>query len=225
MYIKHNCLKGWRTRQQNVVMGYIWLPLYSKHLAFKVRKTHLRHVYFYSFPFEQVMVSKLEARMNESLHFLGVLIIWCVFFGYLAACLPLSLDLLLFGFAAGKLVFVVFFLPLHASVLKPDLHLSLGEGQSMRHFDAPLSGQVGIEQELLLQLQGLIATVGLSAPSPTGSCGEKIKIFSAWILQTPMFFVQTKKSFITPCEWSNPDFLKGCNSPVINRCHKAFNWG
>ncbi len=45
----------------------------------------------------------------------------------------------------------------------------------MRHFEAPLAGQVRIEQELLLQLQRLVAAVGLPAPSPTGSCwGESV---------------------------------------------------
>lgn len=113
-----------------------------------------------------------RVRMTERLNFFRVLI-WCVFFGCLAARLPLTLYLLLFRFAAGKLVFVVFFFPLHAPVLKPDLHLSLGEGESVRHFDAPLAGQVGIKQELLLQLERLIAAVGLPAPSPTGSCWGK----------------------------------------------------
>lgn len=106
---------------------------------------------------------------------LRVLFSWCVFFWYLA---PLFLlNLLLFSFAAGKLVFVVFFFPLHAPVLKPDLHLPLSEGQRVRHFDAPLAGQVRIEQELLLQLQRLVAAVGLPAPSPAGSCGGKKALF------------------------------------------------
>lgn len=115
---------------------------------------------------------------------LRVIFSWCVFFWYLAPLLPLSLNFLLLRFAAGKLVFVVFFFPLHAPVLKPDLDLPLGEGQCVRHFDAPLAGQVRVEQELFLQFQRLIAAVGLPAPSPAGSyLGGKKRYFrlnSVW---------------------------------------------
>lgn len=47
----------------------------------------------------------------------------------------------------------------------------------MRYFDAPLAGQVRIEQELFLQFQSLIAAVGLPAPSPAGSCVGKDTLF------------------------------------------------
>ena len=39
----------------------------------------------------------------------------------------------------------------------------------MRHLDAAFPGQVGVEQELLLQLQRLVAAVGLPAPPPARS--------------------------------------------------------
>lgn len=158
-----------------------------------------------------------------------------MFFGCLAVCLPFSLYFLLFHFAAGKLVFVVFFFPLHAPVLKPDLHLSLGESKSMRHFDAPLAGQVGIKQEFLLQLECLIAAVGLPAPSPTGSCGGKDVCQTAYFSTNSNVLCVNKiirvirdsqpTQFYCRMVTQQSYFLKGCNSPVINRCHKAFNWG
>ncbi|TNN82518.1 hypothetical protein EYF80_007353 [Liparis tanakae] len=40
-----------------------------------------------------------------------------------------------------KLVFVVFFFPFHPPVLKPNLHLPLGEAQGVGHLDPSLAGQ------------------------------------------------------------------------------------
>lgn len=56
--------------------------------------------------------------------------------------------------------------PLHAPVLKPDLDLPLGQAQGVRDLYAPPAGQVAIVVKFLLQLQGLVAGVGLAA-SPT----------------------------------------------------------
>lgn len=92
----------------------------------------------------------------------------------------------------------------------------------MRYFDAPLAGQVRIEQELFLQFQRLIAAVGLPAPSPTGSCVGKDALFPVkqclidhisisvneikQVLKLSQFlFIAIKQ-----CVRSNPDFLKGC---------------
>jgi hypothetical protein len=56
--------------------------------------------------------------------------------------------------------------PLHAPVLKPNLDLPLGQAQGVRDLYAPPAGQVAIIVKFLLQLQGLVACVGLAA-SPT----------------------------------------------------------
>lgn len=63
-------------------------------------------------------------------------------------------------------------LPLHASILEPDLDLSLTETESVSDFDPPPTGQVAVEVELLFQLQGLISRVSLSAAFPF--CWQKI---------------------------------------------------
>jgi len=55
---------------------------------------------------------------------------------------------------------LVFFLPLHASVLEPDLNLTLGEVEQVGDLDAPTSRQVPVEVELLLQLERLVSGVG-----------------------------------------------------------------
>ena len=55
---------------------------------------------------------------------------------------------------------------LHPPILKPDLDLTFGQAQLVRHFDSPSSGEVVICMELLLQLQGLVPSVRLSASSP-----------------------------------------------------------
>lgn len=58
----------------------------------------------------------------------------------------------------------MFLLPLHTSVLEPDLDLSLRQAQRMRYLYASPPGQVPVEVELFLQLQGLIAGVGRPLP-------------------------------------------------------------
>ena len=62
-------------------------------------------------------------------------------------------------------------LQLHPAVLEPDLDLSLRQAQRMRDLDPSLPGQVVVELELLLQLQGLVAAVRLSSSSPLSRVG------------------------------------------------------
>ena len=61
------------------------------------------------------------------------------------------------GVHAGHLVLL---LPLHASVLEPDLDLALRQAERVCSLDPPPTCQVAVEVELLLQLQGLVAGVG-----------------------------------------------------------------
>jgi len=50
-------------------------------------------------------------------------------------------------------------LPLHASVLKPDLDLSLGQTQLVSHFDASPAREVSVKVELFLEFERLMASV------------------------------------------------------------------
>ena len=59
---------------------------------------------------------------------------------------------------------LVLLLVLHAPVLEPDLDLALAQGQVVGDLDAPAPGEVLVEVELLLQLQGLVPRVGLPGP-------------------------------------------------------------
>ena len=71
----------------------------------------------------------------------------------------------------------IFLFPLHAAVLEPDLDLALGEAERVGYFDAAAPRQVAVEVELLLQLQRLVARVGLAASAPVtpihSTCGQK----------------------------------------------------
>lgn len=60
----------------------------------------------------------------------------------------------------------ILLLPFHSSVLEPDLDLPLGQAQRMRNLDSASPGQVAIEVELFLQLQGLVSGVGLATSLP-----------------------------------------------------------
>lgn len=53
----------------------------------------------------------------------------------------------------------VLLLPLHPSVLEPDLYLPLRETESVRYLDASSPREVPIEMELLFEFQGLIPRV------------------------------------------------------------------
>lgn len=71
------------------------------------------------------------------------------------------------GTGAGS--FILFF-PLHAPVLEPDFDLSLRETQSVGDLNASPPRQVAVVVKLLLQLQGLIPGVGLSAAFSVRAC-------------------------------------------------------
>ena len=58
---------------------------------------------------------------------------------------------------------LVLLLPLHASILEPDFDLSLCEAEGVCNLDPPAPRQVTVEVELLLQFQGLVPGVGLTA--------------------------------------------------------------
>lgn len=58
---------------------------------------------------------------------------------------------------------MIFFLPLHAPVLEPDLDLALGESEGVGDLDAPTTGEVAVVVKLLLQLEGLVASVCLTS--------------------------------------------------------------
>lgn len=65
------------------------------------------------------------------------------------------------------------FFELHAAILEPYFYLPLREAQSVRHFDSSPSGQVMVRVEFLLQLQGLVSRVRLTASSPKSICAWK----------------------------------------------------
>ena len=62
------------------------------------------------------------------------------------------------------------FLELHSSVLEPDFDLALRETELVRHLDPAPAREVVVRVELLLQFQGLVASVGLAA-SPAEAVG------------------------------------------------------
>ena len=61
---------------------------------------------------------------------------------------------------------LVLLLPLHPPVLEPDLDLSLCETESVSDLYPPAPREISVEVELLLQLQGLVPSVGLPASLP-----------------------------------------------------------
>lgn len=67
---------------------------------------------------------------------------------------------------AGLAFGLILLLPLHASVLEPDLNLPLGEAKRVRDLDPPSPRQVPVEVELLLQLKRLVPRVSLPSPLP-----------------------------------------------------------
>ena len=60
-------------------------------------------------------------------------------------------------------------LPLHPPVLEPDLDLPLRQAEGMGDLYPPPPSQIAIEVEFLLQLQGLVAGVGLAPSLPIGT--------------------------------------------------------
>lgn len=61
---------------------------------------------------------------------------------------------------------LVLLLPFHPSVLEPDFDLPFRQAECVRDLDAPPPGQVSVEMELLLQLEGLVSGVRLPASFP-----------------------------------------------------------
>lgn len=60
---------------------------------------------------------------------------------------------------------LVFLLPLHPPVLKPNLYLPLRQAQGVGHLYPSPSRQVVVRVELLLEFEGLVPGVGLSTSS------------------------------------------------------------
>ena len=65
------------------------------------------------------------------------------------------------GFTVRQLVLL---LPLHSSVLEPDLDLTFGEAERMRDLDPASTRQVAVEVELFLELEDLVLRVGGARP-------------------------------------------------------------
>jgi len=64
-------------------------------------------------------------------------------------------------------------LQLHSPILEPNFDLSLCEAELVSHLDAPPPSEVMVRVELLLQLQGLVPCISLSAPSPKSVCSRE----------------------------------------------------
>ena len=71
-------------------------------------------------------------------------------------------PLLLVDFLDGSQLLFEF----HPPVLEPDFYLSLSQTEGVSNLNATSASQVVVEVELLLQLQGLVASVCLPAPLP-----------------------------------------------------------
>lgn len=74
---------------------------------------------------------------------------------------------------------LIFLLPLHSSVLKPDFYLTFRQAKGMGDLYASSSGEVTVKVELLFQFKRLITGVRLSPAFPlcknTRILGFKIK--------------------------------------------------
>lgn len=64
------------------------------------------------------------------------------------------------------------FLPLHPSVLEPNLDLSLVETQVVGDLDAPAASEVAVKVEFFLEFQGLVARVTGSRPLAVRLCNR-----------------------------------------------------
>lgn len=65
----------------------------------------------------------------------------------------------LFGIHSPGSPLVLLFFPLHASVLKPDLDVSLGEAEGECEFNAARARDVFVEEKLFLELEQLRSRV------------------------------------------------------------------
>ena len=114
----------------------------------------------------------------------------------------------------------IFLLPLHAAVLEPDLDLALGEAERVGYFDAAAPRQVAVEVELLLQLQRLVARVGLAASAPVtpihSTCGQK------WPDASKPGSRQPDQSALSPAPWSRG--WKPPTSPTMSGARKRTGW-
>lgn len=63
----------------------------------------------------------------------------------------------------------------------------------MRDLDPPPAGQVPVEMELLLKLQGLIPGVGLPSPLPGWICGREDALALQKFIKKIYFFVSLVK--------------------------------
>ena len=124
---------------------------------------------------EQVALGLVEAGdAVVLLLLLGVLLLEGVLLLLLHLRLLLGLLLLhhvlLLALAARLLVYLLhraqLLLQLHPPILEPDLYLPLGQAERVGDLDSPPSRQVVVEVELLLELKGLEARVGLPTPAP-----------------------------------------------------------
>lgn len=83
--------------------------------------------------------------------------------------LELSLRIVIYCTVRPASALPVELLELHASVLEPDLDLSVGQVDTPTDLQAALPRQIHVEQELLLQLQRLVLCVGTALfPSAFG---------------------------------------------------------
>lgn len=71
-------------------------------------------------------------------------------------------------------------LRLHATVLEPDLDLTLGQAQGLSYFDATSSGKVAIKVEFFLELQRLETGVRLPGPLLTNAARVACKYANFW---------------------------------------------
>jgi len=104
---------------------------------------------------------------------------------------------------------LIFFLPLHTSVLEPDLYLPLSEAQSVGNLDSPPSGQVAVEVEFLLQFQRLVPSVRLTPSLPlcnsNGRNHRKMEYFALWCTEEQMIVPWAYLTFILIQEISKSD--------------------
>ena len=118
---------------------------------------------------------------------------------------------------------LIFFLPLHTSVLEPDLYLPLSEAQSVGNFDPPPSGQVAVEVEFLLQLQRLVPGVRLTPSLPLWNSNRsnhgKMEYFALWCTKEQMILRWVYLTFILrqeiseSCSWKNRESKLSLSRP------------
>ena len=100
-----------------------------------------------------------------------------------------------------QLFHLVVALPLHASVLEPDLDLSLGETELVGQLGAPSTRQIAVEVEFFLELERLVA--GVRRPSAL-----RVAVTAVYITyhrhHRHQGFIQTPRGVITPGFYATP---------------------